>query len=629
MSYRSIKRVLGETNLERKCRFLYGTCLLLLITGSFWWYGQSTEQLVHSNNLSTGRHLVDAVLLKTHWKDDAGTTYGYDEHVQETGLELEYVSYDWQVMTLDPADRELAATPHREERIHLPANEEEADILRRLKEIQETRDKDIVEKFLRTPEPETREVADELAQVRPHNPEGDLIDYSPASEAYYDAENEEYIYYQPIYWKHTCAIACHNNNLQAAFPAGVLVENRLPFNVIKIIKKDAITQYALTKNRAYLLATAIITVALSMIALYLIVRYIIVKPLTHLRDVSDEVSQGHLDVRAEIYTGDEFEDLATSFNRMLAQLIDAQNKLTYVNRDLGGKVDQLAQANMQLYEMNCLKSDFLASMSHELRTPLNSILGFSDVLRGIDSLNDKQKRYVENIQKSGRLLLDMINDILDLAKIESGRMEVRATRFSVAAVVCGACDMVRSLTEEKNIDLICLVDPDEQPALQDQSKFQQILTNLLSNAIKFTPEGGRIGVKIQRIDNRMHLSVSDTGVGIADEDREIIFEKFRQGSGPQGDTLTREYSGTGLGLSIVRELCQLLGGTVRVESELGKGSTFYVDIPWEIEEQPDVHENSFSSRIDEITKSKHGDFVRIHGSRLNDSPETIDSSTSS
>ncbi|MFA8017853.1 HAMP domain-containing sensor histidine kinase [Bremerella cremea] len=629
MSYRSIKRVLGETNLERKCRFLYGTCLLLLITGSFWWYGQSTEQLVHNNNLSTGRHLVDAVLMKIHWKHDAQAQKnldGWEKLVQDTGLDLEYVKYRWQVMTLDPADRALAATGRAAERIHLPANEEEADILRRLKEIQQTRDKEILEKFLRTPDLDTQETTDEFMQVG-HENDDDSIPYSPASEAFYDAENQEYIYYQPIYWKRSCTIACHNTNLAPAFPTGALVENELPFNVIKIVKDDEITQFALTKNRAYLLATAIITVALSMIALYLIVRYIIVKPLTHLRDVSDEVSQGHLDVRAEIYTGDEFEDLATSFNRMLAHLIDAQNKLTYVNRDLDGKVDQLAQANMQLYEMNCLKSDFLASMSHELRTPLNSILGFSDVLRGIDSLNDKQKRYVENIQKSGRLLLDMINDILDLAKIESGRMEVRPSRFSVSAVVSGACDMVRSLTEEKNIDLTCQVDPNEKPALQDQSKFQQILTNLLSNAIKFTPEGGRIGVKAQRIDGRLCLGVGDTGVGIAEEDREIIFEKFRQGTTPQGDTLTREYSGTGLGLSIVRELCQLLGGTVRVESELGKGSTFYVDIPWEIEDRPDVIENSFTARIDEITKSKQGDFVKIHGSRTVETPETMDSSS--
>lgn len=613
MSYRSIKRVLGETSLERKCRFLYGTCLLLLITGSFWWYGQSTEQLVHNNNRSTGRHLVDAVLMKIHWKSEESSSFGWDRHVEKSALDLEYVTYKWQVMVLDPEDRELANTAHREERVHLPANEAEAAILARLKEVQRTRDKEIVQQFLLEPVLETRESDGDRVNLKRDRPDDDSIEYSPASEAFYDAENKRYYYYQPIYWKHGCTISCHNSGLAGAFPAGSpSIENELPFMVIKIDKRDDITQVALNKNRAYLLATAIITVVLSMIALYLIVRYIIVKPLTHLRDVSDEVSQGNLDTRAEIHTGDEFEDLASSFNRMLGHLVDAQNQLQSMNVDLDGKVDQLAQANMQLYEMNCLKSDFLASMSHELRTPLNSILGFSDVLRGIDSLNDKQKRYVTNIQKSGRLLLDMINDILDLAKIENGRMEIRPSEFCVAGVISGACDMVRSLTEEKNIDLLCDVEPDEVPILQDQSKFQQILTNLLSNAIKFTPEGGRISVKARRVGDRLEMSVSDTGVGIAEEDREIIFEKFRQGTATQGgDSLTREYSGTGLGLSIVREICQLLGGTVHVTSELGKGSTFYVSLPWEIEDRPDVPASSFHTRIEEITKAKHGDFPKI------------------
>ncbi len=165
-----------------------------------------------------------------------------------------------------------------------------------------------------------------------------------------------------------------------------------------------------------------------MMASYVIVRYVIVKPLKHLRDVSDAISRGNIDKRADIHTGDEFEDLAVAFNRMLRHLVEAQEELRHVNADLDGKVDELAQVNMRLYEMNRLKSDFLATMSHELRTPLNSIIGFSDVLGSIDSLDDKQKRYVQNIQKSGKMLLDMINDILDLAKIESGKMEVRLTR---------------------------------------------------------------------------------------------------------------------------------------------------------------------------------------------------------
>ena len=172
-----------------------------------------------------------------------------------------------------------------------------------------------------------------------------------------------------------------------------------------------------------------------MVTSYVIVRYVIVKPLRHLRDVSDSVSRGNIALRAEIHTGDEFEELAVAFNRMLRDLVTAQEELRQVNANLDGKVDELAQANMRLYEMNRVKSDFLATMSHELRTPLNSILGFSEVLDSINALDEKQKRYVQNIQKSGRTLLEMINDILDLAKMESGKMDIRLSDFRVSQVV--------------------------------------------------------------------------------------------------------------------------------------------------------------------------------------------------
>ena len=217
-----------------------------------------------------------------------------------------------------------------------------------------------------------------------------------------------------------------------------------------------------------------------MVALYAIVRYVIVKPLRHLRDVSDAVSRGNATLRADIHTGDEFEELATAFNRMLRHLISAQEELRQANTNLDGKVDELAQANMRLYELNTLKSDFLATMSHELRTPLNSILGFSEVLGSIDALDDKQKRYVLNIQKSGKTLLEMINDILDLAKIESGKMETRLTDFRIGQVVTAQCDMARPLTERKNIDLESHVEPDLPPMHQDQARVQQVLNNLLS-----------------------------------------------------------------------------------------------------------------------------------------------------
>jgi signal transduction histidine kinase len=268
---------------------------------------------------------------------------------------------------------------------------------------------------------------------------------------------------------------------------------------------------------------------------------------------------------------------------MLRTLITIQEELRQANANLDGKVDELAQVNMRLYEMNMLKSDFLATMSHELRTPLNSILGFSEVLAGIQSMDERQKRYVQNIQKSGKTLLEMINDILDLAKIESGKMEIRLAEFRIEQIIAAQADMARPLAERKNIDVESEIDGELPPLRQDAARVQQILNNLLSNAIKFTPEGGRVTITAAReTDDSLVLRVIDTGVGIAEEDQQVIFEKFRQGkmSVPTGDVMTREYSGSGLGLSIVKELCKLLGGQVTVASELGKGSTFTVRLPW-------------------------------------------------
>ncbi|MEM9185972.1 MAG: HAMP domain-containing sensor histidine kinase, partial [Planctomycetota bacterium] len=342
-------------------------------------------------------------------------------------------------------------------------------------------------------------------------------------------------------------------------------------------------------------AMAVVIGVLSMFLLYFIVRYVIVKPLQHLRDVADAVREGDVEQRADINTGDEFEELAAAFNRMLRRLLRQQDALQDVNGELDSKVDQLAQANMRLFEMNRVKSDFLATMSHELRTPLNSILGFSDVLSTIESLDDKQQRYVGNIQRSGKMLLEMINDILDLAKMESGKMDVRPTDFRIENVVAAQCDMARPLSERKNIDLVCEYPEGLPPLRQDQAKLQQVVNNLLSNAIKFTPEGGRIVVTAEREHDgdreglsgdgaMLRLTVQDTGVGIGDDEQQLVFEKFRQGASATagGGVMTREQPGAGLGLSIVRELCRLLGGDVALDSTVGKGSTFTVHVPWKL-----------------------------------------------
>jgi signal transduction histidine kinase len=555
MAYRSFKDILGETSLERKCRLLFGLCLFVLIAGSFWWYGSRTEDLVYTTTRSTGRHLVDAIMLHYHWKT-LEADQRYTNLIETLGRTLQSQPYSWRL--LDPE-----ATP------------EERAAYTQL-------DAAVLDIFKERPAPAAGSASS--AAGGPPLPANEYREFRTA-------DASEYHYYQPVRAKQSCLI-CHEFKGLTAQHAAItpaaerraLAEDDL-MAVIKVVMPDSTTQKAINWNRAILLATAIMTVFLAMLAAYAIVRFVIVKPLDHLREVSDEVRRGNLQARAEIHTADEFEELGVAFNRMLRGLVDSQEDLRKANNNLDEKVDELARVNMHLYDMNRLKSDFLATMSHELRTPLNSIIGFSDVLGSIESLDDKQKRYVANIRSSGRMLLDMINDILDLAKIEAGRMEVRPTAFRFEAVVSAQCDMVRPLAEKKRIELAYDIGPGLEQVVQDQPKVQQILANLLSNAVKFTPEGGRIDIRAALDADAdppaIVVEVADTGVGIADEEQQTIFEKFRQGRTFQAgdDAMTREYSGTGLGLSIVRELCRLLGGDIELESQLGRGSTFTVTLP--------------------------------------------------
>jgi len=541
MSYRSFTDILGETSLERKCRFLFGLCLLVLITGSFWWYGSLTEQLVYATTRSTGRHLVDAIMVQSHW-NTWETNPQFSGMIQSVGREFQSEPYDWQI--LDPR-----AGPE----------ERHAEGYSRL-------DEAVLDYF---------------------------GDHSSAAGEYREfrlPDQGKYFYYQTVRAKESC-LRCHDVRpapgvpTDGVPPVGVAVGDLMA--VVRVVMPDGLTKKAINWNRAILLATAIMTVFLAMLAAYLIVRYVIVKPLEHLRDVSDEVRRGNVQARAEIHTADEFEELGVAFNRMLRGLVDTQEELQKVNESLDGKVDELARANLHLYEMNRMKSDFLATMSHELRTPLNSIIGFSDVLGSIQSLDDKQRRYVQNIRNSGRMLLDMINDILDLAKIEAGKTEIRPVTFDVESVVSAQCDMARPMAEKKAIDVTFEIGPGLDAVEQDQAKVQQILANLLSNAVKFTPGGGRVEVNARLDDTtdparpEIVMDVSDSGVGIAAEEQQAIFEKFRQGKVFQkgDDAMTREISGTGLGLSIVRELCRLLGGDVTLESQLGRGSRFTIRLP--------------------------------------------------
>ena len=592
--YRSLKRVLGETNLERKCRWLFGLCVGGLILLAFWWVDWIAEDLIEGAAQFRGRSAVSETLIDIHWQKWVTGGDGQQKLQQEMVEGLSRQSYQSALLKLDKdVASPVLSTPRWQAQV--PTNDFEREVLRRLKERAE------------------REIAANRAAnaaALAADPSAKPAAPPPIFEPFPVTDRNEYYYYEVVHWSDKC-INCHagmypEHAESAAFYDGSVFNARSsPFRVVRVSMPYEETRAAIARTRAVLITVGIVTMSLSMIALWLVVRYVVVKPLTHLRDVSEEVSTGDLAQRADIHTGDEFEDLATSFNKMLRHLIAAQAELRNANEKLDVKVDELARLNMQLHEMNRLKGEFLASMSHELRTPLNSIIGFSEVLQAIDALNDKQKRYVLNIQKSGRDLLEMINDILDLAKMEAGKMEVRLSEFRIDNVIHAQCDLVRQLAEDKNIDLEIDIAPDLPLLYQDQTKVQQILTNLLSNAIKFTPEGGRITVGAKGDPRgRIDFWVSDTGVGIPEGEREIIFEKFRQGKAVLGrDNLTREYSGTGLGLSIVKELCKLLGGEVTVESELGKGSTFRVTIPWMRADQP-AATSRLTAKLDELSKPR-------------------------
>ncbi|MDP6446674.1 MAG: ATP-binding protein [Pirellulaceae bacterium] len=601
MAYRSLKRVLSETTLERKCRLLFGSCLFFLIFIGFILLDQiavdqikKTELQVHESARQQGEAYVDMSMLKLHFtKIPDTTTAGHNENagadqqvaqqkqwqkfLENVARYLDNQDYHAQILTYE------STSPYHA----TPTDAWELKILR-----------DLEKKKLAAAEAH----ASGEPPPAPSDPSAPLEPnlFARGSEeptVYYHQkfkERGEYHYYQPVYWKSQCFV-CHELDSIGVVGAAEQGLSAEPYRVVKVVLPMQEAETALSKIRAILLAVGIGYWFLAMFFLYVIVRFVVVKPLQHLTQVSDEITSGKTELRAHIETSDEFETLALAFNRMLRHLTDAQTDLHAVNESLDAKVDELAQLNMRLYEMNRLKDDFLANMSHELRTPLNSIIGFSEVLQDVDSLNDKQRRYAQNIQKSGRVLLEMINDILDLAKIEAGKMELRPSTFRAHAVVQAHCDVVRTLADRKNIDLRVEVSEDEPPMLQDQAKVQQILTNLLSNAIKFTPDGGRIVVAAHRnARGWLELTVTDTGVGIAEEDREVIFEKFRQSEVVLGeDGLTREYSGTGLGLSIVKELCKLMGGEISVTSRLGQGSTFRVTLPWELRhehaETSDLH----------------------------------------
>ncbi len=331
-------------------------------------------------------------------------------------------------------------------------------------------------------------------------------------------------------------------------------------------------------NRIWTFMAWVIGATGAMVAFYWITQRVILRPIRQLRALANNVAEGNLGVRSSITTGDEYERLAEAFNHMLDNLQAAQEELREANRRLDGKIVELSERNVELFKANKLKSEFLANMSHEFRTPLNAILGFAQVLREKPTLlkREKGQRYAENIITSGNRLLAMINDLLDLAKAQAGRMELHIEPASVSQICESLVSSFSLLAHKKRIRVALEVSPDVPLIVTDAGKVQQILYNFLSNAVKFTPARGSVEVRASMLDERtVRFAVRDTGCGIADADKDKIFDKFRQGDG----SLTRETPGTGLGLSISKELAGMLAGAVGFESEAGVGSTFWLDVP--------------------------------------------------
>ena len=258
------------------------------------------------------------------------------------------------------------------------------------------------------------------------------------------------------------------------------------------------------------------------------------------------------------------------------QIQENADRLERLAHELEVKNRELLIQNERVLEANRLKSQFLANMSHELRTPMNAIIGFTELVREDARvvLSTRQEENLRKVSRNSNQLLNLINDILDLSKIEAGHMDVVPERVELADVVDAAWTTVQPLLKGKELKVETLLEPSVPPLLTDRNKLRQVLVNLLSNAIKFTPSG-EVRLTARSYDGRLELRVTDTGVGIAKEDQEIIFEEFRQLDG----TSTRKVGGTGLGLAISKKLVDLLGGTIALESEPGQGSTFIVNLP--------------------------------------------------
>jgi len=330
-----------------------------------------------------------------------------------------------------------------------------------------------------------------------------------------------------------------------------VLANRTTAKTDDVIAQNA-SAYASSRNLFIGVAAGAIGLAL---LLGFVLSWSLIGPIQRIDSRLAAIASGDFSGRVDVSNRDELGALAANVNRMN---------------------DELRRLYKALEATSLHKSEFLANMSHELRTPLNAILGFSQVLRErmFGDINEKQEEYLDDILSSGNHLLSLINDVLDLSKIEAGQVELQAAPFSLREALERGVVTMRERATKDGVEISLSADLDVDTVEGDERRIRQVIFNLLSNAVKFTPTGGAVDVNAAQVDGDVRVSVADTGPGIAPEDHERIFEEFQQ---TKAGSEQRE--GTGLGLALSKRLVELHGGRIWVDSELGKGSTFVFTLP--------------------------------------------------
>ena len=334
---------------------------------------------------------------------------------------------------------------------------------------------------------------------------------------------------------------------------------------------------ATAARRTQLLMAGFVVVAI-LLALLLgfVISWSFILPVQQAHGFLTEVARGNFQATVKVLNRDEFGVLADRMNQMSQDLHELYEK----QRAAGLELQRL---NGQLTEASKAKSEFLANMSHELRTPMNAILGFIEMM--LDDLYgevpEDLREPLTDVQVNGKHLLNLINDVLDLSKIEAGRMELALSEYSVQDVIEVVCASLQSLAAEKGLKFSAGAQAGIPLAYGDGKRVTQCLLNLAGNALKFTKEG-QVEIFVERMDGMLRYGVSDTGIGIPPDQLEQVFTEFRQVDA----AITREYGGTGLGLSITKKFVELHGGRIWIESELGRGSRFFFEIPLRCEGGP-------------------------------------------